>query len=325
MPLIGPTSYASTLQVFLLHWAQVDARLGVGSELVLPDGLTLAGAQMLHGTLLTQMTATRAAAVDLAVARGEGALGRAGLRGRLEQLTKLVRAYWAGEPWATLVPNLPYAAAAADKFLKPCREARRLWALLEAEPAPPGAPRPIFLDPGGAYGLADYEAEMAALAGRFEDIESALWTRAVAVARRDALLARIRAALMAYTRAVAGRLRAGDMLIEAMPPLWSPPGHTPEPVALQGAWDAAAGAARLTWEASADAMLSHYALYGCAGPEFDDEAAELVARVEKDAPREVHHAALLPTPGAQAAFRLWVVLKTGNERGSEAVMVEREG
>ncbi len=323
MPLLGPSSYPPTFQVFLKHWALVDAALGAGDELVLPDGLTRAGAEALNETLLTQVGAVRMAALELAIARAQSAIERARLRARLEQLTRLVRAYWARTPWVGLVPGLPPLDAAPDKFMKPCRDARRLWALLEAEAAPPGAAVPIFLDPGGVYGLADYEAQMAGLVAQFVAIEEALWARAVAVERRDALLGRVKEVLMALTRAVAGRLPPSHAMVVTMPALWPPPGHTPEPVVLSGAWDAVAGAARLTWEASADAMLSHYELYGCAGPEYDSEAAEKIARVEKDATREVLTQALLAAPGAQAVFRVYVVLETGNERASEVVGVGR--
>jgi hypothetical protein len=316
-------TYPPTFQAFLPHWAQVDAALGAGHELALPDGLTLPQAQALHATLLTRMAAARSAAQDVVLARGRAGLLRGRLRDRLEQFAGLVRAYWAGTPWAALLPGLPPLTCAPEKFLKTCRKTRRLWTLLEAEPAPPGAPAPIFLDPGGVYGRADFTAQVEELDGLFEEVEAALWARAVELARRDALLERVKSALMAYTRAVAGRLPPGHALVELMPPLWPPPGHTPDPVALSGAWDAQAGVARLSWEASEDAMLSHYELWGCAGADFDTEAAERIARVEKDAPREVLTHALLMQPGAVASFRVWVVLETGNEKASEAVVVVR--
>lgn len=324
MPLLGPASYPPTWRSFLLHWAQVDAQLGAGHALVLPDGLTLAQAQALTTTLDERMAEARTAAQEVVLARVQAEHARTRLRARLEQFAGLVRAYWAGTPWAALVPTLPPAGSAPEKFLKPCRRARRLWARLEAEPPPPGLALPVFLDPGSVYGLADYAAEVEAMEDLFEAVEEALFVRAVALAQRDALLERLKTALMAYTRAVAGRLPPGDALVALLPPLWPPPGHTPEPVVLSGAWDAAAGAARLTWEASEDALLSHYELWGCAGEEFDTEAAEKVARVEKDAPREVLTHALPAAAGAVASFRLWVVLETGNERASEAVVLRRE-
>ncbi len=321
MPLLGPTSYSPTLQLFLIHWAEVNSRLGVGHELVLPDGLTLAGAQALHSELEVRVTVAGGAAIDLLIARGTLQIGRTALRARLGQFGDLVRAYWKGTPWAALMPNLPQVAAASDKFLLTCREALRLWALLETEPAPPGVPMPITLDPGGAYGLADFTAEVAAVSAAALAVEEALWARSVALARRDAKMAVVKMALMAYNRAVPGRLPAGDVLVEKMPALWPPPGHTPDAVPLTGAWDAVEKAARFSWEASADKMLHHYELRACAGQDYDTALEEVVARADKEAPRELVTRALVGTPDAQAAFRLYVVLTTGNERGSETVVV----
>lgn len=323
MPLIGPTSYPTTLSAFLLHWVRVNERLGVLHPLVLPEGLTLAGAQGLETLLQGQMDALRGAGMDVLIARGTLQQARTALRERLLQFGELVRAYWPSKPWADLLPKTPQATIAPEKLLATCRDALRLWARLEAEPAPPGAPVPIFLDPGGLYGRADFAASLAGTQAACLALEEAEWTRAEALARRDTTLAQIKTALMAYNRAVPGRLPAGDALVASMPALWPPPGHTPDPVALTARWDDPQQAAVFTWEASTDKLLDHYELRGCAGPDYHTEEESVLARAPKDAPLELTLTDLLPAPHAVAAYRLYVVLETDNERGSATAVITR--
>ena len=323
MPLTGATSYPATLESFTIHWKHVNAWLGAGHELVLPDALTLAGALAMKTELDARRDGVRDAGVDLQIARGALKNGRKALRARLAQFCDLAETYWNGTPWAKLVPAMPTMTISSDKFVALCRDALRLWTLLETEPAPPGAPMPIFLDPAGTFGRADFAAAVAATSAAALAVEEALWNRGVGLARRNAVMARIRKALVAYQRAVPGRLPAGDLLISTMPALWPPPGHTPDAVALAGAWDATANAARLTWEASPDKMLDHYELRACAGPDYDGDVEEVVARISPEEPRELATASLLSAPEAQAAFRIYVVLKTDNERGSGTVVVTR--
>lgn len=323
MPLIGPTSYPTTLQAFLLHWERVNERLGVLHPLVLPEGLTLAGAQGVQVTLQEQMDALRDAGMEVLIARETLQQARMALRDRLLQFGELVRAYWQATPWADLLPKTPQVAAAPEKLLAAGREALRLWTLLETEPAPSGAPVPLFLDPGGLYGRADFAASLAETQAALLALEEAEWARSMALARRDATLAQVKAALMAYNRAVPGRLPAGDPLVALMPALWPPPGHTPEPVILTARWEDPQQAAVFTWTESTDKLLDHYELRGCAGAEYHTEEESVLGRVPKDAPRELVLTDLLPAPHAVASYRLYVVLATENERGSATAVVTR--
>ena len=323
MPLLGPTSYPQTLESFLGHWEEVNKRLGVGHPLVLPDGLDLAGGQALLAEVEALSFAAADALQDQVIARTGWQLTRNALRARLAQFSDLVRAYWHSTPWAQLVGHLPQAQASAERFLQPCREAQRLWTLLEAETPPPGAPNPIFLDPGGQYGLADFTAHIAKATADALALEAAIWNRSVALARRNAVMNKVKTELMAYNRAVTGRLPPGDALLSIMPALWPAPGHTPEPVELTGAWDSAANAARFTWSASEDKLLSHYELRVCAGADYNTDDERSVKRIAKDAPREAVTNLLLTQPAAAACFRLYVVLETANEKGSNTSVIQR--
>jgi hypothetical protein len=128
---------------------------------------------------------------------------------------------------------------------------------------------------------------------------------------------------MSYTKALPGRVDAGDVLLLTMPRLWPLPGHTPKAVAAAGEWLADLEKARLTWEASEEAELSHYEVRACAGPDYSKEDEEPVATVAADAERLLETAEGFSEPGALRSFRIYVVLKTGNEKGSKTVTVAR--
>lgn len=323
MPLLGASSYLPTLRSFLSHWEAVNAALPPGVPLVLGEQGALADGVALKGELEVRTDAVRGAVQDVVLARGQVVLARTALRGRLEQFGVMVRGYWNGTPWTALVPNLPPVDAALDRFLRPAREAVRLWTLLESEPAPAGVALPLMLGQAADFGRADFTAMAEALRLLGLALEEAEFAADVARARRDAVMLRVRAVLMNYARTLPGRLPTGNAVLEAMPRLWPLPGHTPEAVGAQGAWDAGANGARLSWEASAEKTLSHFEIRGCAGPDYEKKDETVLGRVAGDAPREFATGALLEAPGAVACFRVYVVLETGNERGSGPVVVAR--
>jgi hypothetical protein len=112
-------------------------------------------------------------------------------------------------------------------------------------------------------------------------------------------------------------------LLQTMPRIRPLPGHTPEPITLNAAWDAVAGKARLTWDASEDSALASYQLRMCRSAEYDIDAETVVATVAPNAARELLTVAGLASAGATASYKVYVILSTGNERGSNAVTVTR--
>lgn len=134
---------------------------------------------------------------------------------------------------------------------------------------------------------------------------------------------RVRAMLISYTLVISARLAADDLLVATMPRLWPLPGHTPDPVKASAEWLPAAGKARISWTASKDEQLDHYQIRVCAGQDHNREDEAVLANVPADAERALETAELLTKPGAAASYRVYVILKTGNERASNVVVVER--
>lgn len=101
-------------------------------------------------------------------------------------------------------------------------------------------------------------------------------------------------------------------------------GSTPDPVVLTGEWDSTSNEAKLTWTASDNPNLERYSIRYVTGDDYEDRLESTLASIEKDAPRELTTTQGFAEPGAKVAFKVYVILTTGNERGSNAVVVERE-
>lgn len=80
---------------------------------------------------------------------------------------------------------------------------------------------------------------------------------------------------------------------------------------------------KITWGASTEAELDHYEVWGAAGNDYNGDDESLLATIEPDAARELFTTFALNTPGVVAGFKVYVVLSSGNERGSAAVYVTR--
>ncbi len=128
--------------------------------------------------------------------------------------------------------------------------------------------------------------------------------------------------MKAYRLALPARAVQFPELVETMPALTPAGGHTPDAVRASAVFELP-GQARVTYEASADAALDQYALRGNPGSRYDDADAVRIATHTPEEAREFLSGFSLTQPGAQVAFNVYVVLKTGNEAGSKTVVVER--
>lgn len=155
MALESPASYPSTLTQFLTHWEAVDEYLG--APLVVREGGRAVGLG-LAGELETAMRGVQAGLQGATVARELLVDGKLELRGRMDQFAASVRGLWRGTGWTKLLSLQPRGGAALDKFLRPCREAGRLWAVLEGEADAPGGPGPLLIGPAPGMGRAAFLA-----------------------------------------------------------------------------------------------------------------------------------------------------------------------
>jgi len=205
---------------------------------------------------------------------------------------------------------------------EPLRQMSQLWLLVDAmAPVPPGLSLPMVLL-GGCDAVA-FEAERAALDAAYGTLSAAGMSLGLAREDRNDLQDGIYAVLKAYRAKLPSSFLAGHAMIGTLPPLTPAGGHTPNPVTAAAVWDAASAQAKVTWGASSEAELSHYEVRGDPGEAYLSADETLLATVPPAEAREFFTDFALGTPEVTAGFKVFVVLHTGNERGSKAVYVTR--
>lgn len=317
MPISGPTSYVPTTEEFLGHWAAVDTALGAGNEIVLPGGVN-------RGALQTKLNALVAKQADLQakinaeeVARGDVEIRREDLLLRFNQFADKVRALLPGSKWVRALPAAPGINDAQSKFVQPLDDIGNLWGLINADPAIPD----ITLL--GGYAVATFLTEVTALKAASTTLNLARSNTKIALEERNDLQDEIYAILKNYRQVMPTFFAAGHALVESLPKLTPDPGSTPDAVNANGSWDATQNQAKLTWSASSDPNLAHYEIRFCPGPDYSTEIETVVGNVSPSAPREFLTDAGLSAPGNVASFKVYVITSTGNEKGSNTVVITR--
>jgi hypothetical protein len=80
-----------------------------------------------------------------------------------------------------------------------------------------------------------------------------------------------------------------------------------------GAWNAA----------TSQADLKVHQLRACPGPDYDTDIESVVASVPKGQPPVFHTDKFLTEAGEVASFRVYVILTTGGEAGSNTAVMAR--
>lgn len=322
MPLSGPATFPPTITEFLGHWAAVNTFLGVGNELVLAGGISRTTLEGLLEELETARDAVTDAGVDRTLARQVLNGQIAVLQGRLVEFNARVRADLAGSAYARSLQDAFAIGDAEAPVREGLRAMARLWLKINAIAAPPsGVTLPLVLLDG--YTLAAFDADREALRTAYRTLSDAEVDLRLAREARNDLQDVIQPALKAYRMKVPVSVPAGHALIDSLPALTPPEGHTPEPVAVTGVWQASTTEAKVTWEASEDAELQEYQVRGVPGDDYVTEDEVTLATVLPGAPLELLTDFALGSPGSIAGFKVYVVLTTGRERGSEPVFVTR--
>ena len=322
MPITGPSSYPTTLTAFLSHWESANTVITTG-PIVLEDGTSRAELLTLRDALDTVRDAVTDATVDLALARSSLNIALAALQARAVEFNARVR----GDLSATAFPGaLPEAFSVGQSesiVRESLRRISRLWSKINqlGSSAPAGVAMPFLLSSG--YSLTSLDADRDALREAYRALSDAEVDAAIARGQRNKMQDVIYAKLKAYRQKLTGYETGYPELFTTLPALSPAAGHTPEPVAVQAVWDPATTQARITWEASTDAALQSYEVRGSAGDNYDADDEIVIATIPAGGPREAQSAFALNVPGLTAGFKVYVILNTGNERGSEAQYVVR--
>jgi len=324
MPLSGPTSYSSTLRGFQNHWETVNSE--PDAPLDISDPRNPAGPRLGIAILATLMGELETHTLAIADHNALGDVADADLaeskRSALDasqEFGRKVRGEGRLRHLAPRLPALPTITDGEGPFMNAMTSVRQRWKTAEALLA-----APFLLGSGENH--TTFSTRLATLATKFEASDDADIDASVSRQRREEVQGRAREILSSYRAAVEARFAPDHPLVLSLPNIYPTPGHTPDAVALTATWDAATSQAILTWPASTDADLSHYEIRANhTGTAYSAEDERLLARIEKDAPRELRTTDGLTQPGKTAHFRIYVVLTTGNERGSETAEVKRPG
>jgi hypothetical protein len=183
--------------------------------------------------------------------------------------------------------SLPRAFAVGDveaAVRETLRTMEKLWGKINAIAVPPaGITLQLVLQ--GGYTLAQFTAARGALRVVSDNLGDLDVDLRLARETRNDQQDVIYDALKNYRLKVPAMFPADHALVETLPLLNVPDGHTPEAVTVTATWNAATNQAELNWDASTDADLKHYAVEGVAGEEYITEDGALLSLVLPGAPR----------------------------------------
>ena len=318
MPISGPTSYVPVTEEFLGHWAAVDTALGAGNELVLPGAVNRAALQTKSNALVAKQADVQAKINAEEVARGDVELKRQDLLLRANQFNDKIRALFPGSRWVRALPNVPTINEAQSKFVQPLDDIGNLWGLINADPATPAAVTLL-----GGFAVTAFLSDVTALKTASTTLNIARSNTKIAIEERNDLQDEIYPILKNYRQLMPTFFAATHALVESLPRLTPEPGTTPAAVTLNFSWDAVLLKVKLTWSASTAADLYQYEIRFCAGPNYDTDLESVIGNISPTALREFFTDAGLAAAGNVASFKVYVITTTGNEKGSNAVVVTR--
>lgn len=311
-------TYLPTVQEFLNHWTQANLELGA-APIVLSDGYTLANFSADRTALENAVLGLQPVDNIRTNTAADRDIKKNALRARLTQFRAIVSGQMAESRYVRSLPKLPNPTANEAAYLAPFNSMASLWKKINASP-PKGFTGPLLLQ--GGYSQANLTADIAALRAAYAAANDATANSRSAREERDLLLPNLRARMKQYRQVAKGRLPASSPLAGTIPAYSPPPGSTPAPVKVFGVWDAALGQAVLTWEASSNPALDSYSIRTAPGPVYK-AAEEVVVASVPTAQNTFATDTGLAAPGSVALFRVYVVLSTGNERGSATVKISR--
>lgn len=293
MPLVGPVSYLPVVDQFLEHWSVLESSLGDAAVLNLGHGIDRAAVLEVRARLAQAMeSVTRSR-----IAREEE-------RRHLAELDAMI---------ARRLAQFNQQLAQPGQEAGTPDEVARIWSALEQK----GGER--FLD--GGFSRLDFSTDLSAR----KLVASALAAsdKALSSARgaRDGAQDQLHAFLELYRERVMELCPTGHEIRESLPELDLRRGPRPAAVDVSGRWQGTM--AIISWEASEEPELDHYEVRAMAGDHYESEDECSVACVSPDEPLKVSTTFALDEPGSVAAFRVYVVLRGGHERGSLPVVVVR--
>lgn len=317
MPISSPASYIPTTDQFLAHWASANAAQGAAGPIVVLKTRNLDSLALLRRQLEEKRGEIEALRNDREAARAMLEARKAALLVRLNQFNQKVKSDSPEPRWSALLPAAFSVTDGYGRVIPRLDEMQSLWTSYNASEG--------LLTLMKGYSLTDFRQDLAALKLGYTAISTSDNALGIARAERTVLEDTIQPILKAYRQRIQADFAPDSPLFTTLPRLTplSTTSRLPAPVAVEGAWNAATEQAELTWETSAEPQLDHYEVRAVAGPEWDGEDEEPIARIPAGAPCRWTGPFALGAPGEAATFKVYVVLTSGHESGSIPVTVFR--
>ena len=314
MPISGPASYIPTMDEFIAHWTSANTALGAGGPIILLGSATLA-------TFTAQRTQLEALRAQVEVERNTREAARTSLEllkisllERLNQFNNKLRSLSPGPVWENLLPKAYGVSDGYGKIVTPLDDLSDLWLRYNNDVGD------LLLM--GGYDQVAFADDLAALKTAYAALASADNGLGVIRGQRTVLEEQIYAVLNAYRLRIPAEFAEGSALYNTLPRLTPINSRTPDPVQANGTWNATTVEADLNWTASTDTELDHYEIRGVAGPEYDrEDETNIIIPAAGPLVYATNYA--LGTPGNAASYKVYVILTTGNERGSNPVTITR--
>lgn len=321
MPLGSFSSYIPTMQAFEGHWSGVNTALGgsAATDFKLADSFALADLTALRTGLQTAIDHAISTENIQETASGSRDISKTNMSAKVIQFRAAVKATFPKGAQVNSLMRTPKRSANQAVFMRALIDMRTLWTQINALSATSTYTPPLLL---GTYTLAAFTTDAANMQNLFlQVVENDALARS-ARKDRDSLLANIRARLIQYRNASIARFGPASPQVAALPALSSPPGSTPAAVSVSGVWNPVTVHADLTWTPSTNANLSHYSVRTAPGLVYKRNVESVVQEIDKTLHSYSTNVGLA-APGAVALFKVYVVLTTGNAKGSVTVSVTR--
>jgi hypothetical protein len=320
MPISGPSSFVPTLNEFIGHWTDVDLILAGAGPLVLQDGTTIAIFTGYRDQLQTFGSSIQGKLNDLQIADADVNQKGAALLGRLGEFNRKVRGSLGQSVFVGALPEIPSGTAAQGTVIQALDDMGTLWPKINAATIP-GFTGPLLLP--GAYAVATFTTELPPLKTAYATEKNAEQDVDLERKLRNAVQDKAYAAMRDYRKAVAGAFPENDPHVLNLPTLTPEAGSTPDAVTASGSFDVPLGQGKITWTPSADPNLFQYEVRRCSGVTFSTETEVVIGNISPTDPREFLTLSGLDSSGDIACFKVYVILTTGNEKGSNTVTITR--
>jgi len=308
-----------TLNEFIGHWTDVNLILAGAGPLVLQDGTTIAILTGYRDQLQAFGSSIQGKLNDLEIAGADVNQKVAALLARLGEFNRKVRGSLGQSVFVGALPEIPSASAAQGTVIQALDDMATLWPKINAATIP-GFTGPLLL-PGG-YAVATCTTELATLKTAYATEKNAFQDVDLERKLRNAVQDKAHAAMRDYRKAVAGAFPENDPHVLSLPTLTPEAGSTPDAVIATGSFDVPLAQGKITFSESTDPNLFQFEIRFCSGP-YSTETEVVIGNISPTDPREFLTLAGLTASGDVARFKVYVILTTGNEKGSNTVTITR--